>query len=317
MRFVLKNGAEVFHYWANQVQSQGRASNVSFKGPEAYSYARMIAKIHAKQDGSKLVLFGTTGRSSVMTSKHISMARSAASHLPQIEVPSCDPRSVSDHISNLQAIARNIIGSQGMAARALKGWSIDRWHEQALRLMRAYDDYAMFFDRPERYSPEALAELAESVRKQQAAAKAEDKRRQKERDEQLKEKLAQWRQGEMYVPLWDLSFVALRLGASRGGTNYSGGLLPDRGSEGIEVVQTSRGAEIPVKDAIRLWPMILKAKAEGKEWNPVVALGPYRLNKINADGSIVVGCHNIGFNEIEGIAHQLGLTDTSEAKSGV
>lgn len=40
MRKVLKSTDEVMHYWANKVQSEGRAGNVFFEGDKVYSYGR-------------------------------------------------------------------------------------------------------------------------------------------------------------------------------------------------------------------------------------------------------------------------------------
>jgi hypothetical protein len=79
------------------------------------------------------------------------------------------------------------------------------------------------------------------------------------------------------------------------------------------MVETSFGAEIPVADAERLWPVIQRVMSGDKDYDVGMELGGYRLTKIRRDGSIVVGCHDIAYSEIERIAQQLGLMETAAA----
>ena len=76
-----------------------------------------------------------------------------------------------------------------------------------------------------------------------------------------------------------------------------------------EMVETSHGAHVPLADAIRLWPMLLAARAEGRAVHPATPpnLGHYLLWQINPDGSIIVGTHGISFSEMARVAEQLGL----------
>jgi len=75
MRTVLKNTREVFHYFANKVQSEGRCGNVSFNGRLAYSYRAVIGKHFP--DGIAL----SDARYSVTTSSHQSGLGYACQHL--------------------------------------------------------------------------------------------------------------------------------------------------------------------------------------------------------------------------------------------
>jgi hypothetical protein len=81
-------------------------------------------------------------------------------------------------------------------------------------------------------------------------------------------------------------------------------------SQNRETVETSKGADIPVSHAKRLWPVIQNCKALGKGLTGRdIRLGHYVLNEIRPDGSIVVGCHDIPYSEIELIARELGLIE--------
>ena len=49
-----------------------------------------------------------------------------------------------------------------------------------------------------------------------------------------------------------------------------------------------------------------------KDYEVGMDLGGYKLTKIRRDGSIVVGCHDIPYAEIEGVAKELGLLKVEE-----
>lgn len=293
MRYKLKNSDEVFHYWANQVQSEGECGNVSFNGPRVFSYNRCIAMLHKKGDET-LALFGTVGRNSSSTAKHQSYARSAASQFRQIVVPDCNPRSAGEHARNLQAILEEHNDRLKLAKRAKMNGPL--WREMALGAAGDFNAYAVFFDHPERFSEEATAQIAVEVEREKVERLKAEKEEAKKRDAKLVEDLAAWRNGED-KGLYGLSFTALRLGYFEGGRHGGDGWI----------VETSKGANIPVDDAKRLWPLILRVRKGTKDYEPGMPLGVYRLTKIKSDGSIVVGCHDIGFAEVEAIAGKLGL----------
>lgn len=73
MRKVLKSVEQVMHYWANQVQPEGRSGNVYFDGPTIYSYGPHFPM--ATIIGGAFVF--TTRHYSLTTSRHISSARRA------------------------------------------------------------------------------------------------------------------------------------------------------------------------------------------------------------------------------------------------
>lgn len=84
-----------------------------------------------------------------------------------------------------------------------------------------------------------------------------------------------------------------------------------------EHVETMRGAQIPVRHARRLWPVICLAKQWGDKGTDKPALlanavgmklGVYTLNSITAQGDTLVGCHSIEYEEMALIAEQLGLS---------
>ena len=72
-------------------------------------------------------------------------------------------------------------------------------------------------------------------------------------------------------------------------------------------VETSRGAEVPFREAIKLYQLAFecKAKSQGKAtaFNiPGQRVGPFELRSIDAEGNCTVGCHHLLFSEMERLA---------------
>ena len=94
MRRVLKNHHEVCHFWANQIQDSGKASNMFYERDIIYSYGYHfpIAK-HIKKD---VILFNSASYS-VSTSKHQSYTRQAIPYgTTVLTVPNLGRLSTSD-----------------------------------------------------------------------------------------------------------------------------------------------------------------------------------------------------------------------------
>lgn len=76
-------------------------------------------------------------------------------------------------------------------------------------------------------------------------------------------------------------------------------------------IETSHGAIVPVSAAPRLWRLIEQAR--GGDAAAVSAafrglhVGPFTLSKIRADGSAVIGCHDIPYAEMAAMAARLNL----------
>lgn len=299
MRKVLKSTNEVFHYWANKVQSEGKAAAVFFDGDYLYSYGKHFCI--ARHLPNNTAAF-TTRSYSVTTSGHVSSARSAARHL---NVVFCnDP--TDSAMSNMR-FARNAIRDalSNSEKKGIRQTTRDKFKAQALHLADSANAYlaALPADESEGQEPINTQDL-EAVRTHLVAVEQATKRLQEEqlqaRMADLQDSLEKWRSGEVLARTGLYSIPpALRL-AYRDDNRF--------GSSGW-VVETSHGAEIPVADAHKLWPIILRVMAGSKDYTPGEPIGAYSLTQIRTDGSIRVGCHDIAFAEIKGIAAKLGLLD--------
>lgn len=78
-----------------------------------------------------------------------------------------------------------------------------------------------------------------------------------------------------------------------------------------EEIQTSQGARIPLAAAPMVWAKVERARKSGRCYEPSgladVTIGDYALTRIEADGTLVVGCHTIPYSELALMARTLGL----------
>lgn len=299
------NNSEVAHVWAQQTKARATGSNFYFEGPHLYSYGRHFMVGRILPSGVAVL----TSRSySVTTARHIIYARQAVSH--RTVVYCNDPADTAG--TNMRAARAEI--ADRLAWMQKKGIRQTTRDKLALRAQQIADEanaYLAALPADERgdvapIDVSNLQGLAEERARAIAAAATLQKERQAARMAETLETLAKWRTGEVLqsTGLYDLP-AALRLRHVSQGVN-----LHAESAGPARIVETSHGASIPVADALKLWPIILRVKAGSKDYTPGEPLGNYRLTQIRTDGSIRVGCHDIAFSEIEGIAQALGLLET-------
>lgn len=323
MRKVLSSNQQVAHYFANSVQSEGKASNYYFETDHdgiarLFSYGRHFCVARRINADLFVMTTRTYGNS---TSKHLAYARSALNNRTVVYCVRPEFGAATNKREAQQAM--NAAMDEAETKRRIQQKTRDAHKARALYLAEQFNAYLAALPESEREcEPFDLSGLAD-VRAAMVAMKAQEEenaRRKKEAAQvAAREYLAAWRNDPTMQTIGMSSLPpALRLAASRGSYN-TGGLLPDSGSVGRQVIQTSHGAEIPVSDARALWPVILSVMR--KERTPeegarlVRRLGVYTLNTIRADGSIVVGCHDIAFNEMARMSVTLNLAQSEEVSA--
>lgn len=312
MRKFLDNNQQVAHYFANNVQSEGKASNFYFENDRLYSYGKHFCIARRLPGGAVAFTTRTYGNS---TSKHLNYARQALRG--QTLVYCNDPDSSA--YFNRRESERAMLAELDNAAttRRILPKTRDAHRAAALHIAEQFNAYLAALPENEREnaqpfdtSGESMAGLREAraalVEQQKAQAEAQIRKR----AEAQRDALAAWLAGGPNNGGMHALPVALRIGKSRG-DHHTGGLLPDTGSEGREVIQTSHGAEIPVAHGVALWP-IVKSVVSGERTAEdatrlVGRLGVYNLNYIDSAGSIRVGCHDIAYSELYRMAVLLKL----------
>jgi len=269
------------HVWAQQTQNEGRNSgrSIFFDGPSIYSYGRHFEMARFVGD----VVLVNCRRYSVTTSKHQSWVRQAITQYTSFDVPSME-----DHSANVAYLIDQAREHCDKATRARTAgeWLIGRANE-CVAQTRAYLNtfcapvphshlevwHAL---REERYlKSEVQATILQRTREAQAKERDAQRAREATQRAQEAEALEKWRAGESV------------------GRYFSAMALRVKG----DVVQTSRGAEVPIIEARKLY-RALKLKLPVENGHRV---GHFQVNKLTST-DIVIGCHTIPLDEIERIA---------------
>lgn len=294
------NNEMVAHLWANQSQTEARNSNKSFYFYEQtiYSYGDHfpIAKFH-KVNSERVILF-TTRTYSVTTRQHVVWTnRAIAKGITVIKCDNVRPCSESDHLLNLSVMKQELINLMSKAARARS--SFGHLNDRMEKVVWRYGSYRRVFQLetvsdclviPEDWKAQAQIRL-----KEQAEKDKERKAQRKREEEQIKCELMidalNWiEHKECNYSAYQYPVIQLRL-------------------KDTETVQTSKGAELPVSHARKLWDIIQEIKlGEREEYQHnghSLHAGSFVVQYIKRDGSLRAGCHDMTYEAMEGFASRM------------
>ena len=287
MRIVLKNHDEAGHVWAQQLQHEGRASNVFFYGKTIYSYGEHFPL--AKFEKQNVVLMNSN-RYSVSTSKHHSIVLGALDldtvkvfHVPY---PGSQRSERNDHL-NVKSYFDNFKKHLDKASRARSYYSYYlQWakasREDALeycktfRCKKHFNSFDFDFDFESDSVKEKLSQMRIREKKKEELKRAK-------KAKALKEAVMKWRKGEnVYV------------------VNSPETML--RVIEDGKTIQTSKNAYFPLEDAKRAIRFVKAIVKKGEPWKrngERFKIGTYQLDTVSDCGDVKAGCHRVKFEEIE------------------
>jgi len=295
MKTVFSSHNEVAHIWASQSQAEGRAGNIFFENGVIYSYGRHFPVARFAPEYGNIALFTSRGYSS-STGKHKGIIRAAIPDSYQIVY--CDDVSrPASH--NLDIWARRVErlrsdfaihkNKQGRGNIALE---IYKNTGEVLSYCDALKMPAPAFTRDIQAEADARAYVAQAAEKR--AINRGIKETEKNRIAALEavERLELWKIGE---------------NVNTNGFQFSDTLLRIKGDQ----IETTRGAKIPVSDALKIYPLLSRAKNTGKTIEAglhQINLGAYRFNSFDGN-TLIVGCHSIAWAQIEKMAQELKLIE--------
>lgn len=311
VRFVVNN-KQVPHLWAHQSQAQAKGNgSISFNGKYLYSYSALIGNLVTAPNGETVALL-TSRRWSVTTSGHQSAARGAVSHLTSFEVGSLGEYGQAiDHVKNMAQLTESYRTelAAGFRKRTIADWNYSHLRE----LATAAEHYARVFNldapdiqptvdharleayhnTPDKIAKRALRETREAETR--AQREAEELKARAARQIAIAAAVAKWRTGVQY----DLPYAA------RSDDN-GGALIRING----DVLETSKGASVPLNHAIKVFRRVAACKAAGQSWQrngDTIRVGSFEVDAIEPDGSFRAGCHKFNWSEIERAAKEIGL----------
>lgn len=306
MKTVLNDNSTVAHYWAHQRQSEGRtgSGNMSFQGPDLYSYGLRIGKI-VECMGQPLVLALNHGPTPTTNTKHLPAMRRAISHLPRVSVYDV-PEQVTYGwaCTELEYAIEDVKKEQKSIAnkRTNIEWAIDHYvnvvvlgKRRLIEFVRTYPLVGLPFKPDEvlRLAQELeallpLPDLAQLKEKTKAtAAKEREARKAKDAQDKLafEESLALWKANES---------THLRRYGEYPQVTY----LRLQGSPVF--VETSKGVNIPLDEAKQAYIAFKRGRLLGQK------LAGYTITQVDTAKQVVIaGCHTVPFSEIEEIGGKL------------
>lgn len=281
---VFQNADQVLHLWANQAQSDARCRNVFFedKSVWSYGYHYELGRLHTLKNGQTIALINSR-KYSVTTNKHQVSAYYAVEHLSRLY--SSDVGSIETALLETQDRLMNSLFDY-FSRRSF--WRPATKHDllqySYLREVFEFNKVCDVLNRPEMkltvdddfiglmiaHSKRAIAREAELQSPEMIEKRriASEKRKAKE------------------IPKW-------LLGKST--TNNIRSLYPQIIRIKGDVVQTSRGAEVPLDEALTALRMINAGVAK-----PGLKIGHFEYSQtttVNEKPAVQIGCHTIDLNQ--------------------
>jgi hypothetical protein len=295
MKKVFSSHNEVAHIWASQSQYEGRAGNIFFEDGVIYSYGYHFPVARFAPEYGNIVLFTNKGYSS-STGKHKSLIRGSipiAYNVIYCESPIATPEyNLEKWRAAVEWMRRDFAAKTHKISRGNIAVEIFKTCESAIIYCDALNitapEWTIEYD-DEMTARDYVYELAKAREIKKAAARAEYE---KNAALESAERMALWLNGDnVYTGGFQYHPTALRLKG--------------------DSIQTSRGANIPVSDALKLWPLLVRIKKQGQTINSTnesIKLGAYRFNSFDGN-TLIVGCHQIGWDQLEKMAIELNLLE--------
>lgn len=305
---------QVAHMWAacNRNTSYKRRArsangNFSYEGAALYSYSTEIARFVRAPSGALFVVCDTHSYSMTTTTKHYSARNNAIpSDIRQIRVDRYDSMRVQSGTHLLAKLYGEATQLEDRARRARQRSGNRSWLMEQAR--KTYDD-AMWivqqFSLDDDTAQRAIAGIDGMMRFTAIADFFVD----------------YWAAaGKVYeAPLRALADIWVGLRWLDGCTEgYRVHALPTllRLAHGASVVETTRGAEFPLDHGLAALPLIDRAieRANELQRSTIVLgshgprLGHFRVDSVEADGTVRAGCHEVPYFAIRWAAYRAGHT---------
>lgn len=277
MKRVFSSHDQVVHLWANQSQTDARCKNVYFEGRSIWSYGRHYELGRLVEiNGHTVALINSTGYS-VTTSKHINSALHATKHMPRITVT---------HDFDWK---KGLLETQNSLISYLMGTLSGRVFHSPLNRksyqIQSINDFnnvcasvgmdQLKIEIPKEFLSLLNSHISKCIRKMKRDNSVKQAKREQDRLERIKNGAAEieaWKQGGPRTEaVRDLEPQIIRV-------------VDD-------VVETSRGADVPLDHARRLLRLLETRRAKKG-----VKVGHFTVDKV-LKSVVKIGCHDISINQ--------------------
>ena len=295
MKTVFSSHNEVAHIWASQSLAEGRAGNIFFENGVIYSYGHHFPVARFAPEYGDIVLFTLRDYSS-STGKHKGIIRNAIPNRYQIVYCDDITRPPSHNLDIWANRAERLRADFAKNTRKITRGNLAN---ELFENNAAASSYCEATITPR----QQWISISDSEREARAyvieAARLRDAKRAIKQSEQ--NRIAALEAGER-LELWKIGE-----NVNTNGFQFSDTLLRIKG----EQIETTRGAKIPISDALKIYPLLDRAKRTGNKLEAGlhnINLGAYRFNSFDGE-NLIVGCHSIAWAQIEKMAQELHLIE--------
>lgn len=274
---VFSNHEQVIHLWANQTQDEARCKNVFFEGKSVWSYGRHYELGRLMEYKGKVVAVINNAGYSATTNKHIYSAWHAVEHLTRVK--SFNFNVFDGLIEEQNRLIDDMMRTLDRKAFYFKTFKSD--NEYLIREVKEFNKTCLVLGHKELILeiPTDLISVfndhiskckhREAINSSPEAIAAKNAKKLK----LLADKIEAWRNGgQLISEIRNLNPMILRIVNN-------------------DTVQTSRGAEVPLSDARRLFGLI-NARIARKG----TKVGAFRFN-VMQDSLVKIDCHTIDMAE--------------------
>ena len=288
MKTKYSSNRELIHVWAHDSSPEimKQANSVTCHNNILYSYSTAIGQIV----NNDTVIYNTASYSNTTSKQQSLMYQSTSHYLNRIylSIHKYDLNHLifSQHSFNEIIFEPNLKQASEFLLKASRSKKYkDFYSSKALSIFDNLERYALLFNLA--YELPNVDALTESALKADKEAKALEKIYKAKRIQQQAEALANWRLGLDVRNHFEITALRIK----------------------DDVIETSRGAKIPLEHAVKFWSLINSWHQKGITYtknNHSIHLGNYAVNRFEND-ILTVGCHQIPYSEIQNIANQLHL----------
>lgn len=270
MKKVFSSNAELAHFWANQLQHEGRGNSMFFEGPVIYSYGYHyeIARFIEAPNGQRVVFVNSNGYSN-STAKHTNHVHHAIPDgVPVYRVPFYRNHLTVEALPGLiEAVSVEIKNLCYDQTKARTNYGLFyQASEKYTNLVEIAELFGLQAPvRPENWEPARLR--AEHLRATVLDRELAKKEKAKAKNQEL---LTKWLQHEYNGQLYD---VPVHLRISKDG----------------QLIETTKGARVGLSEALRLLSKLRNREdVKGETINGFTVIE-------NTESAVKIGCHVISW----------------------
>jgi hypothetical protein len=288
MKTKYSSNRELIHVWAHDSSPEimKQANSVTCHNNILYSYSTAIGQIV----NNDTVIYNTASYSNTTSKQQSLMYQSTSHYLNRIylDIHKYDLNHLifSQNSFNNLILEPNLKQASEFLVKASRSKKYkDFYSSKALSIFDNLERYALLFNLA--YELPNVDALTESAIKADKEAKAQEKIYKAKRIQQQAEALEDWRLGLDVRNHFEVTALRIK----------------------DDVIETSRGAKIPLEHAVKFWGLINSWHQKGIVYvkdHHSIHLGNYCVNRFEND-ILTVGCHQIPYSEIQNIANQLHL----------